>query len=140
LATIVASVVGTLIDNIVKGDASRKHNTVLLFNECLAEHHLAYVLFFVALATGATFTKYWGTALLQISLVLALGLYVKGIHSTTKHRVKILADHACDEHCSRGLKVWTVIRICFMNCLFTIAMLGIATYLAVITVHDPVGP
>jgi hypothetical protein len=139
LSAVAASIVGTIIDNVVKGAADRKHNAVLLFNECLAEQHIAYLIFFVALATGAGFSKYWASALLQIAIVIVLGVYIKGIHSTTKHEAKLTADHECVLGPCPRLRLITVFRICALNCICTVVMFSIACYLAIITIHDPSG-
>lgn len=138
VATIVASVVATVVDNVVKGDADRCHNPVLLFNECLAEHYSAYFVFFMALATSTAFTQIWGTGLLLILFLTVVALYVKGVHSTTKHSKKIARDHACVVgECAARLRWTTIIRICGMNLIFAIFMFGAACYLSAITLRNP---
>jgi hypothetical protein len=137
VATIVAAVVATVVDNAIKSP-NRCHNTVLLFNECLAEQYSAYFVFFMALGTGTTFTQVWGTGLLVLLLLIAVALYVKGIHSTTKHGIKIAKDHACmGDQCEAKLSNKTIVRICGLNMFFAIIMFASACYLSTITLKNP---
>ena len=137
MAAVTASIVATIIDNVVKGQSERQHNAILLLNECLAEHHSAYLIFFIALATGASFTEYWGTGVVQIAILLSLAFYIKGVHSTTRHDRKIARDHICGPGCRAKLKRETVIWICGLNIVFALFMMALASYLAIITVRNP---
>lgn len=137
VAAIVASVVATVVDNVIKGDANRPHNSPLLIDECLAEQHSAYLIFFIALATGSAFNEYWGSAVLPIALLIAFMFYVKGIHLTTKHQEKIAQDHLCTGHCTAKLKPVTMLRIFGLNFLFALILFSAACYFAALSVDTP---
>jgi len=137
VAAIVASVVATVIDNVIKGEVKRAHNALLLFNECLAEQHSVYLVFFIALATGSAFTTYWGSSVLPIALLFAVMFYVKGIYLTTVHSEKIAADHACAPGCKAKLKRGTMLGVFAWNLAFALILFVTACFLVAKTTQNP---
>lgn len=137
VAAIAAAVVATMVDNAVKGEDTRPHNSLLLFNECLAEHHTAYLIFFIALATGSSFSRYWGTGTLTLAFILWLLFYVKGIRSITRHWEIIDTDHTCSAECTIKLDPKTIFKICGWNTIFAASLFATSIYLSCITTKNP---
>ena len=138
IAAITATVVAVVADNAIKGDAARPHNGPLLLNECLAEQHSAYLIFFIALAIGGGgFTGSWANFVLTISALLWIAFYVQGVFSTTTHATKIARDHVCTPGCTRKLDGGTKWRLFRMNLIFAITLFALACYLACMATHNP---
>jgi hypothetical protein len=138
IATIGATVVAVVADNAIKGEAKRPHNGPQLLNECLAEQHSAYLIFFFALAVGSGgFTNSWATFVLTMSALLWFAFYAQGVYSTTRHSAKITADHACTAGCTTGLKTRTNWSIFGMNLIFAVVLFVIACYLSCTAVKSP---
>ena len=137
VTAISAAILATLMDSYVKGEDDRNHHGVQIFNECVEEQFGAYIIFFFAFATSTSFSKYWGTGLLALSLILAIIFYVRGIRSTTRHQLLIRRDHTCKNNCMEGLKTKTALKIFGLNLLFAVLLFAVSCYLAAISVSSP---
>lgn len=139
LGAIVAAVGATILDNLIKGmRAKRAHNSILLINECIAEHHSAYLVYFIAMLSGTEFSVYWGKSVLAIMLFTSFILYCLAIYQTATQEEVIMADHACTGNsCKTGLKSTNKWKMIWVNILLTVLSLAAAITFAGLAVKAP---
>jgi len=138
IGTVTATVVTVIADNAIKGEDTRPHNRTLLTNECLAEQHSSYLIFFFAIAiSGGILSNSWAGFTLLIAVLLWLAFYTQGVRSTTTHQTKIAKDHVCTAGCTAELKSKTKRAIYLMNLVFALLLLGFGLFLCFMAVRAP---
>src|SRR6266436_9220553 len=84
-SSIILSILGTTLPNKFRQGVSwRSHNSIKLFNECLARHQLAYFTYFLALLNSQEFgadKEVFNYALI-ISIVLTTFFYVDAVYQS----------------------------------------------------------
>jgi hypothetical protein len=135
--TIIAAAIAVVFDNIVKRlRDTRGHNLFQLVHEVLAEHQLAYPLYFVALLTGAEFLPnyWWAKELIGVLTLLAFGFYLIAVYLTTLHEDHFRRDHQCHGRgCHETLTAKAFIKLYWQTSIFALLMLGSSIFLAFVT-------
>lgn len=138
IGAIIAAIAATIIDNVVKGmNRERAHNSLLLANECLAEHQSAYVVYFIALLGTTEFSRYWAKPILPEVLFVAFVIYVIAVAVTTTQDSVIVSHHHCGDKCNRPLPArvkWHVVR---WNVFFSMIMFIAAIVFAILSTRAP---
>lgn len=140
IGAIVAALLATVVDNLVKGThTKRAHNSILLLNECFAEHQSAYMIFFIAMLGGADFSVPWAKTLLASVLALSFMFYCLSVAHTTKYDYQIKGDHTCTTPppCSIGLKRNTKFKMLWVHLVLTVLSFLAAVLFASWTVKPP---
>lgn len=139
VATIIGALFTTVLDNLVKGIRSqRPHNSILLFNECLAEHQSAYVVFFVAMLSGAEFSVPWAKPWLAIALMLSFIFYSVSVAYTAGYDSMLARDHGCGKvPCPQKLALSTVLKMMWVHLLLGAFLFGAAWRFASWTIKPP---
>lgn len=135
--TIIAALIAVVLDNIVKRvrDA-RGHNLAQLLHELLAEHQIAYPIYFVALLTGAQFLPeyWWAKDVIGVLTFLAFGFYLVAVYLTSLHEEHLQDDHHCQGHgCRQPISRKGFLKLAGLTSLFTLLLLGSSIALALIT-------
>lgn len=135
--TIIAAVIAVIFDNIVKRMRDQRgHNLAQLVHEMLAEHQLAYLIYFVALLTGAEFLPayWWAKGILGILIFIAFGFYLIAVYLTSLHEVHLQEDHGCPGvGCKQSVSAAAFIKLSWVTSLFTLFLLGSSIVLAFMT-------
>jgi hypothetical protein len=136
--TIIAAAIAVIFDNIVKRLRDvRGHNLAQLLHEILAEHQIAYLIYFVALLTGAEFLPayWWARDMIGVLTFLAFGFYLIAVYLTSLHEVQLQKDHHCQGRaCTKPVSVLGFLRLSWLTSLFTLLMLATSVALAFMTV------
>lgn len=135
--TIIAAAIAVTFDNIVKRLRDvRGHNLTQLLHEMLAEHQIAYLIYFVALLTGAQFLPayWWAKDAIGVLTFLAFGFYLIAVYLTSLHEVHLEDDHNCQGvGCKETISAWAFFKLCWLTSLFTLLMLASSIILAFMT-------
>ncbi len=135
--TIIAAVIAVVLDNIVKRvREARGHNLAQLLHEMLAEHQIAYPIYFVALLTGAEFLPeyWWAKDAIGVLTFLAFGFYLVAVYLTSLHEEHLREDHECHGRaCRHSLSAWGFLKLAWVTSVFTIVLLVSSISLAFMT-------
>jgi hypothetical protein len=140
--TVSVAVAAVVIDNRVKNvHKTRPHNSLLLVNECLAEHQSAYLVYFIALLNASDFSRYWIKPSIGTLVIIAIALYVVGVSITADHEKNIKRHHPnCPEvECRYSLPNTIRFRILWFNLFSTAVLLSISVVFATYAIRSP-GP
>jgi hypothetical protein len=136
--TIIAAAIAVIFDNIVKRMRDRRgHNLAQLLHEMLAEHQIAYLIYFVALLTGAEFlpTYWWAKSVIGVLTFLAFGFYLVAVYLTSLHEIHLQEDHNCRGiGCAVAVSAFGFLKMSWLTSLFTLLLLGSSVALAFMTV------
>jgi hypothetical protein len=136
--TIIAAAIAVVFDNIVKRlRETRGHNFCQLAHEVLAEHQLAYPLYFVALLTGAEFLPnyWWAKEAIGVLTLMAFGFYLIAVYLTTLHEEQFQRDHDCPGRgCRKEITAKGFLKMSWVSSVFALLMLGSSIFLAFVTI------
>jgi hypothetical protein len=135
--TIIAAVIAVIFDNIVKRMRDhRGHNVAQLLHEMIAEHQIAYLIYFVALLTGAEFLPiyWWAKGVIGVLTFIAFAFYLIAVYLTSLHEVQLVKDHQCQgSGCAEPLSAWAFFKLCWLTSIFTLLLLVSSIVLAFMT-------
>ena len=137
---VLTSVVDVIATNfLVESRNPRPHNRLKVFNECMARHQLAYLIWYITLVTLADFhslsqhqiimTLYW---LVQWPAVLTVVLWLGGINSVAgqdRAIVRYQRQHDCESVDCKELSFWAGFRVVLVNVILTAVSLTLALWI-----------
>lgn len=112
----------------------RAHNSVWLFNECLAHSHLALFNYFLALAITAPPSAHPVARLLLVPItVISSYSYITGVGAVAELDQTLGRTHACaGPACRTKMGTGAILRVSARNIVAALTLLAAAVYYALI--------